>query len=78
MILRPCKRLEDLFCGQNELFESRSCASHPGWFLGKTKGKGQCYKMWVFQESPMAEFGWKVVLHLAWPEAEGLPSPHVK
>lgn len=28
--------------------------------------------MWVLQEPPMSELGWKAVLHLAWPEAEGL------
>lgn len=65
-------------CGQSELFESSSCASHPSWFLEKTKRKGQYYKIWVFQEPPVAELGWKAVLHLAWPQAEGLPRPHVK
>lgn len=28
--------------------------------------------MWVLQEPPASELGWKGVLHLAWPEAEGL------
>lgn len=41
-------------------------------FWERGREKGQCYKMWVLQEPPMSELGWKAVLHLAWPEAEGL------
>lgn len=34
--------------------------------------------MWAFQGPSVSGRGWKAVLHLAWPEAEGLSSPNAK
>lgn len=34
--------------------------------------------MWAFQGPSVSGLGWKTVLHLAWPEAEGRSSPNAK
>jgi len=46
--------------------------------LGKEQEKGRVLWNWAFQGSPVSGHGQKAVLHLTWPQTEGLSSPNAK